>query len=115
MRDGPPRRAPHRVTLAGISQAAWEQLSDFQQRVYRATRAIPRGQTRSYQWVARRIGQPRAARAVGQALHVNPLAPHIPCHRVLCADGRLGGFAGGLRKKRSLLRAEGAWPPAKTA
>lgn len=84
-------------------------LTDFQQRVYRAVCRIPRGHTRSYQWVAEQIGHPGAARAVGQALHRNPFAPHVPCHRVVRADGSLGGYAGGLARKRALLRKEGSF------
>ncbi len=91
----------------GISREAWDHLTLFQQEVYRATRTIPMGETRSYQWVAERIGRPRAARAVGQALHHNPFAPMVPCHRVVRSDGTLGGYAGGLAKKRKLLRREG--------
>ncbi len=88
----------------------WRRLTRFQQQVYHAICAIPKGQTRSYQWVARRIGRPRAARAVGTALHRNPFAPKVPCHRVVRADGSLGGYARGLRTKRTLLRREG-WQP----
>lgn len=90
----------------GIPRAAWKRLTTFQQRVYRAIMAIPPGQTRSYRWVAQRIQRPRAARAVGNALHANPFAPRVPCHRVIRADGTLGGFAGGVRVKRRLLARE---------
>lgn len=103
--------APHQrkrdTAPAGVPQAAWERLTAFQQRVYRATALIPRGETRSYQWVAREIGAPQAMRAVGQALRANPFMPAVPCHRVIRADGALGGYAGGSAKKRRLLRAEG--------
>jgi methylated-DNA-[protein]-cysteine S-methyltransferase len=81
--------------------------SPFQQRVWQAARQIPRGETRSYQWIASRIGQPGAARAVGQALGRNPLPVIIPCHRVLASDGKLGGFSGGLEIKHALLKLEG--------
>lgn len=84
----------------------WAECTAFQRRVYLATAAIPRGQTRSYRWVAQRIGQPRAPRAVGQALRRNPFIPTIPCHRVIRSDGTLGGFARGLRAKRRLLAQE---------
>jgi len=90
----------------GITPEAWARLTDFQRRVYAAICRIPPGETRSYQWVAERIGRPRAARAVGHALHRNPFAPTVPCHRVVRADGSLGGYAGGLAKKRELLHAE---------
>ena len=80
----------------------------FEQQVYRAIARIPRGQTRSYGWVAQRIGRPQAARAVGQALKRNPYAPKVPCHRVVKSDGSLGGYSGrgGLRLKRRLLELE---------
>ena len=90
----------------GVARQAWDRWSPFQQAVYRAVCRIPRGQTRSYQWVARAIGRPRAARAVGNALNRNPFAPRVPCHRVIRSDGSLGGFAGGPVKKRRLLALE---------
>ena len=92
--------------IKGITHVAWKQLTPFQQAVYRAAARIPRGQTRSYQWVARAIGRPRAVRAVGNALNRNPFAPRIPCHRVIRSDGSLGGFADGPHAKRRLLAAE---------
>ena len=84
----------------------------FEQRVYAAIRRIPRGQTRSYAWVAQRLGKPGAARAVGQALKRNPFAPRVPCHRVVRSDGSLGGYSarGGLRRKRHLLLREQRTP-----
>lgn len=82
-------------------------LTPFQQLVYRVICRIPKGQVRSYAWVARRIGRPGAARAVGNALNRNPFMPQVPCHRVVRTDGSLGGYAGGLAKKRLLLRREG--------
>ncbi len=78
----------------------------FQQRVWKATMAIPYGETRSYGWVAARAGQPSASRAVGQALGANPIPIIIPCHRVLAADGSLHGFSGGLSMKKTLLDLE---------
>jgi methylated-DNA-[protein]-cysteine S-methyltransferase len=78
----------------------------FQRQTWQATRLIPYGGTRSYQWVARQTGKPGASRAVGQALARNPLPIIIPCHRVVNADGRLGGFGGGLETKILLLRLE---------
>ena len=80
----------------------------FQREVWEATRLIPYGETRSYQWVAGQIKQPKAARAVGQALGRNPLPIIVPCHRVLASDGKPGGFTGGLNMKKSLLRLEGS-------
>ena len=94
----------------GIRRAAWEQLSRFQQEVFHTTCRIPKGEVRSYQWVAAQIGRSRAARAVGNALHRNPFAPTVPCHRVVRANGALGGYAPGQSRKRSLLRREG-WSP----
>ena len=90
----------------GIPPEAWKRATEFQRRVYRAVCRIPAGRTRSYRWVAERLGRPTAARAVGQALHRNPFAPVVPCHRVIRSDGSLGGFAGGVAKKRRLLTAE---------
>jgi O-6-methylguanine DNA methyltransferase len=84
--------------------------SAFSQAVWRACASIPEGEVRTYGWVARQIGNPRAARAVGRALGANPFAPIIPCHRVVRGDGTLGGYSGpgGLARKRSLLKKEGA-------
>ena len=78
----------------------------FQWRVWEALRAIPYGETRSYREVARIVGSPRAARAVGRACATNPVALIIPCHRVVRGDGSLGGYAWGLEVKRSLLERE---------
>jgi len=79
----------------------------FQQAVWRVLLEIPCGETRSYAWVAHRIGLPRAARAVGRAVASNRLPIVVPCHRVIGADGGLHGFGGGLPLKAALLRAEG--------
>ena len=95
----------------GVSREAWARLSPFQRAVYRAVCQIPKGETRSYGWVARCIGRPAAARAIGNALRRNPFAPRVPCHRVVRSDGFLGGYARGLRRKRALLSREG-WRPA---
>ena len=78
----------------------------FEQRVYAAIRRIPKGQTRSYQWVARQLGNQHLARAVGQALKRNPDPARNPCHRVIRSDGSLGGYAWGVSKKRRLLTRE---------
>ena len=87
-----------------------EGLAPFQRRVYEAARAIPPGGTQSYGELARRLGDPGLARAVGQALGRNPLAILVPCHRVLAANGRLGGFSanGGAATKQRLLALESA-------
>ena len=81
----------------------------FYQAVWKACARIPKGQVRTYGWIAKEIGKPKAARAVGMALGKNPFAPVIPCHRVVGADGRLTGYsaAGGIAKKRRMLKAEG--------
>ena len=82
----------------------------FHQKVWRACAEIPKGEVRSYRWVAGKIGRPGAARAVGQALKRNPFSPRVPCHRVVRSDGSLGGYTSryGLEHKRELLKKEGA-------
>ncbi len=97
----------------------------FERAVWKACSEIPRGEVRSYAWVAERIGKPKAARAVGQALARNPFAPKVPCHRVLpsasvasrkALPGRgLGGYSGsgGLGTKARMLREEGAFRASK--
>jgi methylated-DNA-[protein]-cysteine S-methyltransferase len=78
----------------------------FQRRVWDELLRIPFGETISYAELARRVGQPGAARAVGSANGRNPIGLIIPCHRVIAADGGLGGYGGGLDRKRWLLRHE---------
>lgn len=85
--------------------------TDFQLAVWAALRRIPYGETRTYAQVAARIGRPGACRAVGAANHANPLWVLIPCHRVVRADGALGGYAGGIRRKQWLLELEQNGPP----
>jgi methylated-DNA-[protein]-cysteine S-methyltransferase len=82
----------------------------FHQAVYRITRAIPPGQTLTYGQIAHQLGEPGAARAVGQALGRNPFAPVVPCHRVLAVGKHFGGFSasGGVASKLRLLQIEGA-------
>ena len=80
--------------------------SQFQLDTWNALREIPFGETRTYGEIARAIGQPRAARAVGLANHDNPLPIIVPCHRVIGADGSLTGYGGGLPRKRWLLKHE---------
>jgi AraC family transcriptional regulator, regulatory protein of adaptative response / methylated-DNA-[protein]-cysteine methyltransferase len=79
----------------------------FRRRVWEALRRIPAGETRSYGEIAETVGAPRAARAVGTACATNPVPIVVPCHRVLAAGGALGGYSGGLDRKRQLLGAEG--------
>ncbi len=85
----------------------------FRRQVWEVTQRIPYGETRSYAWVARQLGKPRAARAVGQALGANPVPMLVPCHRVVGSDGSLGGYTGGPGWKERLLRLEGTrgWAP----
>ena len=94
----------------------------FEEKVYAVVRNIPKGQTRSYRWVASQLGNVGLARVVGNALNRNPYAPPlrlrsgrrpersrgtpVPCHRVVKSDGSFGGYAGGAAKKRRLLLAE---------
>jgi methylated-DNA-[protein]-cysteine S-methyltransferase len=80
--------------------------TDFQREVWAALRAIPRGATRTYGELARELGRPGAARAVGLAAGANPLPVIVPCHRLVAAAG-LGGFSGGIATKRALLELEG--------
>lgn len=85
-------------------------VGDFQRRVYALARAIAPGQTRTYGELAQALGEPGAARAVGQALGHNPYAPVVPCHRILAAHGRSGGFSasGGVATKLRMLLIEQA-------
>jgi methylated-DNA-[protein]-cysteine S-methyltransferase len=78
----------------------------FQLRVWQALQQIPYGETRTYAQLAKMIGMPRAVRAVGGALHRNPLPIFIPCHRVVPAHGGVGGFAWGMEVKRWLMERE---------
>jgi O-6-methylguanine DNA methyltransferase len=78
----------------------------FQQAVWKAVAAIPSGETRSYAWIAKRIRNPKAVRAVGQALGANPVPVIIPCHRVISSAGTMGGYSGGIAMKKKLLKLE---------
>ena len=84
-----------------------EECSEFQQSVLLAERTIPRGRVCSYGRIARRLGVPQSARAVGRALATNPFPIVIPCHRAVRNDGRIGGYQGGQSMKRRLLEFEG--------
>lgn len=88
---------------------ALKRYSPFSQKVWLACAGIPRGEVRTYSWIARKIGTPGAARAVGRALGANPFAPEIPCHRVVRSDGTMGGYSGqgGISTKWKLLQQEG--------
>jgi AraC family transcriptional regulator, regulatory protein of adaptative response / methylated-DNA-[protein]-cysteine methyltransferase len=110
------RRHPHAARIAQYLRGQRNapdlpldvQATAFQLRVWRALTAIPAGETRSYAEIARAIGHPRAARAVGNACAANPVALAIPCHRALPATGRVGRFAWGSERKRALLELESA-------
>jgi methylated-DNA-[protein]-cysteine S-methyltransferase len=86
----------------------WEQLTPFQREVLKTVYNIPYGHVQTYKWVGRKIGKPRSARAVGNALARNPIPLVIPCHRVVRGDGTLGGFSApeGTRLKQWLLDLE---------
>lgn len=118
--DVPARiRQWHRTTVTALKRAldglSPESLppldisggTEFQQRVWSALRKIRSGQTRSYGEIARGIGRATAVRAVGGACGANPIPVLVPCHRVLAANQKLGGFSGGLNWKRTLLAREG--------
>jgi AraC family transcriptional regulator of adaptative response/methylated-DNA-[protein]-cysteine methyltransferase len=82
--------------------------TEFQQCVWQELQRIPAGQTRSYSQIAESIGRPRAVRAVARACATNPISVIVPCHRVIRRDGNLGGYGGGLERKRQLLAREAA-------
>ena len=82
-------------------------MTEFEKKVYKAVLKIPIGETRTYKWVAKAIGHPRASRAIGQALKKNPFPLIIPCHRVIKSSGDVGNYSGGGRKvKKALLDLE---------
>ncbi len=80
--------------------------TEFQKKVWRALCDIPYGETRTYKEIAAAVGNPKACRAVGMANNKNPIAIAVPCHRVIGADGKLVGYAGGLDMKEALLQLE---------
>lgn len=82
-------------------------FSGFNEKVWQVLKKIPRGKVTTYKEVAKFIGSPKASRAVGNACNLNPNAPAVPCHRVVKSDGRLGGYAYGVKKKIALLNKEG--------
>ena len=117
-----PVREWHRMTAAALQRALAGREprmlppldlsagSPFQQSVWQALRQIRCGQTRSYGEIARAIGKPKALRAVGGACGANPIPVLVPCHRVLAANQKIGGFSGRLEWKRTLLEREGVQP-----
>jgi methylated-DNA-[protein]-cysteine S-methyltransferase len=86
-------------------------VGPFARRILKATAAIPYGGWLSYGEVAAEAGSPRGARAAGNALGSNPIALLVPCHRVLASDGAIGGYGGGIERKRLLLELEGTFTP----
>jgi methylated-DNA-[protein]-cysteine S-methyltransferase len=98
--DGEPVTFTVPLDLSGVAP--------FFRRVLEACLMIPRGETRSYAWLAAQAGSPAAVRATGQAMARNPIPLIIPCHRVVGSDGGLHGYGGGLEMKRRLLGMEGA-------
>ena len=80
--------------------------TQFQRKVWNKVKEIPYGELRSYKWVAKSINNVSASRAVGNAVGQNPVAPIIPCHRVVCSDGSLGGYSSGIPIKKRLLKLE---------
>ncbi len=99
-----------KAVLAGRAPEAFPPLdsagTEFQKRVWSALRKIAPGKTKSYGEIAQAIGKPKAVRAVGGACGANPIPVLVPCHRVLAANGKIGGFSGGLDWKRKLLARE---------
>jgi len=83
-------------------------MKTFTEKVYAVVAKIPRGRTMTYKEVARRAGNPRAYRAVGNIMHRNPDTKRVPCHRVVRSDGDPGGYARGRAAKVAILRREGA-------
>lgn len=112
-------RAWHRTTSAALKSILagrdakklppldWSGKTEFQQSVWREMRKISAGKTKSYGEIAKTIGNPKAVRAVGGACGANPIPVLVPCHRILAANKKLGGFSGGLDWKRNLLAREG--------
>lgn len=80
--------------------------TDFEKSVWLTLREIPYGETRTYKWLAERVGKPGAVRAVGRALSKNPIPIVLPCHRVIESDGSIGGYSSGVERKRRLLNLE---------
>ena len=113
------RRAWHRLTTAALQRALAARPfgklppldqsggTDFQCAVWSAMRKIRAGGTKSYGEIAKEIRKPKAVRAVGGACGANPIPIFVPCHRVLAANGKIGGFSGGLEWKKLLLEREG--------
>jgi len=80
--------------------------TDFERQVWLALKEVPYGETRTYKWLAEKVGNPAACRAVGQALSRNPILIVLPCHRIIESDGSIGGYSAGVDIKRRLLEIE---------
>jgi len=87
-------------------RTAFIEGTEFEKKVWEALREIPYGETRTYKWLAEKIGNPHAFRAVGRALGKNPIPIIFPCHRVIETDGSIGGYSSGIEMKRRLLEIE---------
>jgi O-6-methylguanine DNA methyltransferase len=119
--DSPELHRWQRLTAQALEQALagrrpkalppmdWSGHTDFQQQVWRVLLRLGPGESKSYAQIASELGKPLAARATGGACGANPIPVLVPCHRVLAANGRLGGFSGGLEWKRRLLAREGVF------
>jgi methylated-DNA-[protein]-cysteine S-methyltransferase len=106
-----PRPAPDGVPASLGDSFDLRSVTEFERAVLLKAREIPRGEVRTYAWIADQIGHPAAARAVGSALRKNPVPVLIPCHRVVRSDGVIGEYAlGGSASKRAILAAEGVQP-----
>ena len=115
-----PRAGEVRALLERYAAGDGASLDDFpvdlpactpiQRETWLALREIPRGETRSYGWLARRVGKAESPRAIGAMVGANPIPLWLPCHRVVASDGTLHGFGGGLAMKQALLELEGALP-----
>lgn len=115
-----PRAEQVRALLQRYAAGDGASLDDFpidlppctpvQRETWLALREIPRGETRSYGWLARRVGKAESPRAIGAMVGANPIPLWLPCHRVVASDGTLHGFGGGLAMKQALLELEGALP-----
>lgn len=81
----------------------------YQQKVWKELLKVPYGKTISYGELARRVGNPRGARSVGMSVHLNPVGIIVPCHRVIMSNGRIGGYASGVYRKKWLLEHEGSY------
>jgi methylated-DNA-[protein]-cysteine S-methyltransferase len=87
-------------------KTAFKEGTEFEKKVWNALKGVPYGETKTYKWLASKIGKPNACRAVGQALGKNPIPIIFPCHRIIESDGSIGGYSSGIDIKRRLLEME---------